>query len=1647
MADVYPKCLEGAEQRLEENNPKEAVVLCRNCLESLLKNIVLIKKLEIKTKKIKFWKLNRKLFQKGIYDKYWHDAIKNLVDNIGNPAVHNEREILFEEAVRFVLHVKEFINVIYLPLFEDKKPDFLEEHDFQLVEEYLNDSRVITEREHIFSISTGRRVDYTQLKVEYKDISGQRKWEDAIKWWDESGKPVLILAEPGQGKTTLIKELFKQSKHNFFSKRSKFIPIICKLGDFTSFEFGIKWLSISTYGHLSEPFLHKKVDEGKVILFADGWDELSPKYRTEAERFLSDILKKNNQITITSRFIDHVPTLKLFLVDKEKEIELQVGEIRPLDYHQIIEFIRNRNPNIGDNDLKSFQKSFWLSDLKAIPLWLDLLASLPDFNPENELIEMDLLTHWVNQVRLRDEFVFNEISEVERLAYLTISLSLRPKVTKDYIKRKFNLTDQAFEGLFSVGWLVPSGFDKVEPKYDFIHFRLHEFLASRFISKNWQELEGDIFDREEGLLSQKDKELLLSYALLDLKYRNTPQHLLAERVYNIAGEPGWEQNEVIDYDRLRDPFLAGYLFQNLDLSEESYPWIEKLDYFLNQLFGLLNIEERRKLIFSYIPPQYAVRSFLCRIPLMALFDDNCGKIIKSMIHRLKLPTVIIDNILEILRDPQIIEDPEYEKLFFDILEKRSSLGKWEGFIIESLNDLIKKGSNHVYSAFSMLNEELKRNLLLEWAFHPDPEIRIYSARSIGWITRLLDKQRIIDIYEYWIEEENEEIRAEALKNLIDFPEYLTPSIVQKAMEFMAEREREKVFGIILETHSDFNPQLIVNFFFSLSEMKKIHFSHDKRFLKLIKLPEYSDLTNWFIKNAPLWIIIDFLSHFCSEDTGKDLIKIVEVTGSQEEIKECIDRLSFTNINEVHIAKILFSDFSEFLELFLLKHDIYNRFLRPPPSITLDELSIVLHDRIYFLNELKNELLDNKTFANIDEIIYQFLSNFKPPPKILVQAASYSYFTSEWLNIPILFDWFDEIVGINDNAILERYSRFLQENRNYLERNKSVQQKIHHLIIEKQVDTPKWFILYCSLLVESFDQRELKNNALESMRQHEDPLIRAISLRLSAEVSGVDIKSTMNKAYVSLRKKSIRPIIKERFGIDLDKEGIIGVISITEDGIQFPELINFGLLSTRYDRIIPSYKSLGYQLQFSRLLVPTHSKSFLALGAYTERSTKERNQKNIFQKWILDKSSAEKDNIKEINDSSWIITGLRDSCDEIKLAVMFYLEDLIFQNVRFNQSTEIVTDLKNLHGYENEIISSFSVFLHLLLVTQVEKSSIITSIKPTKLNLQAIVWALGSSTSDELDHSILHFIKKFDEKSLFDSLDIFNPWLIFYPKLFWHFWDLILKLNKEEISSHFFINKEPKLIYYLMQSVILTGQCLDMIFLTSEDLQFYEGVKTWLKYLNSKINLSRREITEFLLKVENHEEISLQLFVHYLKLSLKLDYNLLHQMISLDKPEYTDLRFLLMFHTQLDKIQLKKLYGLIFDSSFEDLKYQAIEVFRFFVIDEEIIYFLKIIFEWISKKHDNGILPPSLRDFFLFVNKCEVILLRKYFDETISELGSNIRYLISNTTDRDVLYRLLNYSESFESEEWARVYSYIYRILFPKVWYTYPKFWSDIMKEN
>jgi len=711
-------------------------------------------------------------------------------------------------------------------------------------------------------------------------------------------------------------------------------------------------------------------------------------------------------------------------------------------------------------------------------------------------------------------------------------------------------------------------------------------------------------------------------------------------------------------------------------------------------------------------------------------------------------------------------------------------------------------------------------------------------------------------------------------------------------------------------------------------------------------------------------------------------------------------------------------------------------------VTTDELLIVLDDYIYFFHQIKDELTKNEWISDTEDIFYQFLSQFNTPSVKLLEASLYPTFEQEWLSIPILFEWFDEIVQTDDTPLLERYSRFFRKNYDFIKENESFQKRIFHFLSDSQVMGPRWFLLECALLIENFPKNKIRSNSLEFLIKSKDPMIRAIGLRIMAEDSGINLNRVMNKANASLREGMIRPSIKERMVLKLDKKGIIGVMENTKGKIKSPSFINFGLLQSKYRSVIPEYKSLKYELQMGVYLVPSRTESFLPFDAPHEEKTV-----NIFQNWLFTSLGRKTKYFSDIGNISWINEGLIDSCDEIILAVMFYIEDLIYQGIRCQDQDKILLLLVNLQSSENEIISSFSLFLTLLLVPDGEKNKIITTIDPTLLNLQAIFWALGSFTSNELDKSVLLFVKKFREEQLFNSIDIFNPWIIFYPNLFRHFWDVLLKLESATINKHFFNHSEPKLFYYILQTIILADQSLDLIFLTPSETQSYEGVETWLKYLKSKIHFSRREITEFVSKLEDHDDVSLQLFGSHLKIGLKLDYDILNTLLSSDTPSYTDLRFSLMFHQQLDKINLKKMYEIILSGRYDDLQFQAVEWISFFPINRDIIFFLKLTFNWMIATFTNRVLPYPFQHFFSYLNKCERVLLKEHFDEVVTELDSNIRYLVSYSTDREILYRLLDYYSTLDTEKDKKTSWYIFTHLFPKTWYTYPQFWSDVMNNN
>lgn len=120
---------------------------------------------------------------------------------------------------------------------------------------------------------------------------------------------LLILGEPGSGKTVLLLQLAKQLLDDAEQSHLKPIPVVVNL---SSWAVGRKpivdWLAaelVRTYGLNREAFARKLIDTDQLIFLLDGLDEVAEAYRDECLEALNTFMTVDRKIVVCSRIEEY----------------------------------------------------------------------------------------------------------------------------------------------------------------------------------------------------------------------------------------------------------------------------------------------------------------------------------------------------------------------------------------------------------------------------------------------------------------------------------------------------------------------------------------------------------------------------------------------------------------------------------------------------------------------------------------------------------------------------------------------------------------------------------------------------------------------------------------------------------------------------------------------------------------------------------------------------------------------------------------------------------------------------------------------------------------------------------------------------------------------------------------------------------------------------------------------------------------------------------------------------------------------------------------------------------------------------------------------------------------------------------------------
>lgn len=206
-----------------------------------------------------------------------------------------------------------------------------------------------------------------------------------IDVFDESGGSLLILGEPGSGKTTMLLELCRQLVERTQADPPQLIPVIFNLSSWAQKQLPLEgWLVEELYGKYSIPrkLAHHWVNNDDLLLLLDGLDEVASIYRDACVEAINQFYQDQMPtLVVCSRTADY-ETLAT-------QLRLQSAVLlQPLTLEQVGVYLSRQVPEssalkmIIQNDRK-------LQEFVSSPLALNILTltfqEIPDKVPETDM--------------------------------------------------------------------------------------------------------------------------------------------------------------------------------------------------------------------------------------------------------------------------------------------------------------------------------------------------------------------------------------------------------------------------------------------------------------------------------------------------------------------------------------------------------------------------------------------------------------------------------------------------------------------------------------------------------------------------------------------------------------------------------------------------------------------------------------------------------------------------------------------------------------------------------------------------------------------------------------------------------------------------------------------------------------------------------------------------------------------------------------------------------------------------------------------------------------------------------------------------------------------------------------------------------------
>ncbi|MEO1760567.1 MAG: NACHT domain-containing protein [Cyanobacteria bacterium J06629_18] len=198
------------------------------------------------------------------------------------------------------------------------------------------------------------------------------------------GKTLLILGEPGSGKTIALLQMAQRLVEQMENDLSQPIPVVFNLSSWTKKRQPIeKWLieelkeKYQVPKTLSEPWIQQE----KLILLLDGLDEVQEKYRNECVRALNTFIINHNitEMVVCSRVKDYEALTE----------RLQLSSaicIKPMSPEKVYEFLDEAGNSLAGLK-KLLQRDTELETFARTPLILNIMSVTYQGWSEEELFQ------------------------------------------------------------------------------------------------------------------------------------------------------------------------------------------------------------------------------------------------------------------------------------------------------------------------------------------------------------------------------------------------------------------------------------------------------------------------------------------------------------------------------------------------------------------------------------------------------------------------------------------------------------------------------------------------------------------------------------------------------------------------------------------------------------------------------------------------------------------------------------------------------------------------------------------------------------------------------------------------------------------------------------------------------------------------------------------------------------------------------------------------------------------------------------------------------------------------------------------------------------------------------------------------------------